>query len=85
MSEVSSERICERLRELVRAITKYGRGDEFRSQFSMSIPAEPDRDADMILSAAADRIESLAEQLTLAQKERDAWQQAAKDLEDANP
>ena len=45
-----------RLRELSRAVTQ---GREGWREFSMRVPAEPDRDADLVLSTAADEIESL--------------------------
>ena len=49
--------IVNRLRELADAVT-CGR-DAVASEFTMSIPARPERDADLVLSAAADEIERL--------------------------
>lgn len=44
-----------RLRELAHAVTL---GPEGRHEFSMRVPAEPERDADLVLSSAADEIDS---------------------------
>lgn len=49
--------IVNRLRELADAVTR-GR-DAVASEFTMSVPARPERDADLVLSAAADEIERL--------------------------
>ena len=49
--------LVNRLRELADAVT-CGR-DAVASEFTMSIPARPERDADLVLSAAADEIERL--------------------------
>lgn len=59
---VPSEVLSARLLELAHAATKSGR--EFEREFNMRIPAELDRDADLVLSQSADRIEQL-------QRERD--------------
>lgn len=44
----------QRLREIVDAITKGN-----RDELTMRVPAEPDRDADLVISWAADEIERL--------------------------
>ena len=49
--------IVNRLRELADAVTR-GR-DAVASEFTMSVPSRPERDADLVLSAAADEIERL--------------------------
>lgn len=49
---LTNSRIVERLRTLSKAVTE-GR------KFNMQVPDGPDRDADIILEAAADRIEAL--------------------------
>lgn len=48
----------ERLRELAKAISN---GPEaVRREFTMSVPVQPERDADLVLSSAADSLDSLA-------------------------
>ena len=49
--------IVNRLRELADAVTRGP--DAVAREFTMSIPARPERDADLVLSAAADEIERL--------------------------
>ena len=49
--------IVNRLRELADAVTRGP--DAVASEFTMSVPARPERDADLVLSAAADEIERL--------------------------
>ena len=53
--ETESQKLVIRLRELCQAVVAHD-----MSQFTMSIPAEPDRDADLVLAVAAMRIEELA-------------------------
>ena len=48
--------IVERLRELSHAVTL---GEKGRSEFTMRVPVDEERDADIVLSNAADEIESL--------------------------
>lgn len=50
------ERIVGRLRELAHAVTQGP--DAVRRETTMRVPAEPERDADLVLSAAADALES---------------------------
>lgn len=45
-----------RLRELAHAVTL---GPDGHHEFTMRVPAEPDRDADLVLSSAADEIDRL--------------------------
>ena len=59
--EVPNEALCKRLKELSKAVTKGREG--LHREFTMRIPAELDRDADLVLSIAARRIESLRQQL----------------------
>ena len=59
--EIPSEVICQRLRELSKAITD-GKVAISR-EFTMRIPAECDRDADIVLSKAATLIEQLRAEL----------------------
>ncbi len=54
------KKIAKRLRELGKAVTE-GREGLLR-EFTMRVPAEPDRDADLILYAAADLIEKLGKE-----------------------
>ena len=49
-------KIVERLRELAHAVTL---GEDGWHEFTMRVPAEPKRDADLVLSSAADLIEAL--------------------------
>lgn len=49
--------ITNRLRELADAVIRGP--DAVASEFTMSVPARPERDADLVLSAAADEIERL--------------------------
>ena len=53
-SEVPTEAICDRLEELSDAVTK-GR-DAVSRELCMRIPAEVDRDADLVLSTASKRL-----------------------------
>ena len=59
--EVPLQVIVARLRELATAITK-GRDSQER-EFTMSIPAERDRDADIVINEAANRIGALQSQV----------------------
>jgi hypothetical protein len=54
---VPSEELCKRLDELAHAVTQ-GR-DAILSEFTMRVPAEVDRDADLVISEAARRIREL--------------------------
>lgn len=55
--KVPSDVLCKRLIELARAVTK-GKNSIDR-EFDMRVPAELDRDADLVLSASARRIMDL--------------------------
>jgi hypothetical protein len=55
--EGSHERLVGRLRQLADAVTQ-GR-DAVAREFTMRVPAEPERDADLVLSKAADEIDRL--------------------------
>ena len=57
-SEVPTDVICDRLEELSEAVTK-GR-DAVSREFTMRVPAEMDRDADLVLSIAAKRLRELS-------------------------
>ena len=52
------ERLVGRLRELAAAVTQ-GRESVAR-EFTMRVPAEPERDADLVLSTAADMLDRLS-------------------------
>jgi hypothetical protein len=58
------ERLVGRLRELAHAVTQ-GR-EAVAREFTMRVPAEPERDADLVLSTAADEIERLRHALQVA-------------------
>lgn len=53
-SEVPTEVLCSRLDELSDAIA--GGKDSFANEFTMRVPAECDRDADLVLAEAAKRL-----------------------------
>lgn len=57
---VPTDVLANRLDELSDAVTK---GDAGRNEFSMRVPAEMDRDADLVLDAAAKRLRELQAQL----------------------
>ena len=64
--------LCARLRELSYAVT---RGRDGMREFDMRVPAEPERDADLVLSRAATLIEQQAAriaELETAEEESDA-------------
>lgn len=54
---VPTDVLVKRLRELVKVITDRHFG--WQSEFTMRIPAELDRDADLVISEAATRLEAL--------------------------
>lgn len=56
-NHIPTEVLCARLEELSKAVTK-GRESIMR-EFTMRIPAERDRDADLVLAEAARRLRSL--------------------------
>lgn len=64
---VPLDKIIARLKELAEAITK-GRAYQER-EFTMRIPAECDRDADLVISEAATRLQ----QLQAANRDLQAW------------
>lgn len=68
--EVPTDILCKRLRELSDAVTK---GSVGQSEFTMRVPAECDRDADLVLYEAANRLE----QLTTLQAEKESLLQQA--------
>ena len=61
--EVPLDVLCKRLEELSYAVTK-GR-DSVKKEFTMSIPAEVDRDADIVICEAAIRLKLLVRALDL--------------------
>lgn len=68
--EGSHERLVGRLRQLADAVTQ-GR-DAVAREFTMHVPAEPERDADLVLSKAADEIDRLRAEVDALRAERDA-------------
>jgi len=56
--EVPTEVLIERLKELSRAVA-HRKLNNFENEFTMRIPAECDRDADLVLSEAANRLKLL--------------------------
>jgi len=65
--DVSNETLCARLDELATAVSK-GR-DAILREFYMSIPARPDRDADLVLALAAKRIKEMERTIALMESE----------------
>jgi hypothetical protein len=65
------ERLVGRLRELADAVTQ-GR-DAVAREFTMRVPAEPERDADLVLSKAADELDRLRAEV---ERQRNAKQAA---------
>ena len=53
---VPTEVLCKRMRELVIAITAGDSGISMKREFTMRIPAELDRDADLVIGEAARRL-----------------------------
>ncbi len=64
--DVPTEAIIDRLNELSTAVTKGRVGID--REFCMSIPAELDRDADLVLSIAADRLEKMQQKIESLEK-----------------
>lgn len=58
--------LVQRLRVIAHAIAAHD-----MSELSMCVPAEPDRDADLVVMRAANLIESLRQQLAECERERD--------------
>ena len=55
--DIPTEVLCKRLEALSDAVTK---GHAGRGEFTMSMPAQLDRDADLVLSEAANRLRRLS-------------------------
>jgi len=55
--EVPTKVLLDRVEELILAITGDRTENSFRNEFTMRIPAEVDRDADLVLQEVADRLE----------------------------
>ena len=71
VSEVPTTVICERLRELSEAVTTSD--SKVRREFTMRVPAEVDRDADIVLSAAADRLAAAEQRLAEIAELPEKW------------
>jgi len=56
MNKPTTQEIIDRLEELSDAVTK---GRDGMGEFTMRVPAEPKRDADLVLSAAAMKLKEL--------------------------
>lgn len=57
--EVPTAVLCERLHQLAEAISN---GKEYTGrEFTMRVPAEVDRDADLVMTEAAQRLEALSD------------------------
>ena len=71
-SDVPTDKLCDRLEELSDAVTRGKDGDH---EFTMSIPPQLDRDADLVLQEAASRLrefDELKETVRLQSSEIDA-------------
>jgi len=64
--EVPTKELLDRVGELIRAITGDRTASSFRNEFTMRIPAEVDRDADLVLQAIADRLDKAEKELAVA-------------------
>jgi len=58
-STVPTDKLCERLIELSEAVTR----NAVNSEFTMHVPAECDRDADLVLSEAAMRLKTFEREI----------------------
>lgn len=67
-SEVPTSVLCERLKQLSDAVTKGSSGDH---EFTMRIPAECDRDADLVMAEAARRLLAYMDWIAEKNTERD--------------
>ena len=74
-----SEKRIARLRELAQAVT-YGR-EAINREFTMRVPADEDRDADCVLTWAADALEQLTADRDRQKKSREHWINQADKLE----
>jgi hypothetical protein len=61
---IPTEVLCERVKELIRLIMS---GEVRHPDFTMRVPAELDRDADLVLHAIVERIEQLEQHLSAVQ------------------
>lgn len=64
--------LIERLRVIAKAISE----EDWR-ELSMRVPAEPERDADLVVMKAADLLEQQAERIKELEAERDGWREDA--------
>lgn len=72
--KVPASVICDRLYVLSCALTTQGR-DAFEREFTMRIPAELDRDPDLVMSRAANIIEEQQEEIAqLREQLSKAWE-----------
>ena len=62
---VPTEVLAARLKELSNALTTQGK-DAIALEFTMRVPAEMDRDADLVMRAAANRLLELKQKVTEA-------------------
>ena len=69
--EVPTEALIARLNELADYVTKGA--DSVRREFTMRVPAEHDRDADLVLSEAARRLAALESQQAAQPQVPDTW------------
>ena len=58
-ADVPTEILCNRIAEIVKAITAGDFGKSLLRECTMRVPAEPDRDADLVLSEASRRLRKL--------------------------
>jgi len=68
-SEVPTEVLLARVDELINAITGDRTDGSFRNEFTMRIPAEVDRDADLVLQEVADRLDKSEKVLAVSKEE----------------
>jgi hypothetical protein len=68
MNDVPTTALCTRLQELAEVVTEGGRA--VLREFTMRIPAELDRDADVVLANAAQRLQEQQERMDAMELER---------------
>lgn len=82
-AHIPTEVLTGRLMELVNVITK--EHHRLRDEFTMRIPAERDRDADLVLSECATRLTALETQVAELTAERDRLREIEAIVKRADP
>jgi hypothetical protein len=77
------ERLVGRLRQLADSVTQ-GR-DAVAREFTMRVPAEPERDADLVLSTAADELDRLRDEIEALESKLRMIANAFEDWQEPTP